>query len=902
MTTRVFKSDWFAGIVITSIFLIFSGSDFIASFERNAYDIAVKSSSRNANNKISIIAIDDRSIERIGRYPWSRDIHARMYDILSESGARVVAQTTFFSEPQLDAGLKYIRELKQSFNDSDIPAIPDFMNELSTTVESARKRLNSTKDSSNSKKIARSTVNVLSDSLKNTPLKNHLRDQIEAYHNQLNAAESDLNTDEQLAKSIQNAGNIVFNMPVIHGQAYGRPDNVLPEYVRKYRLSDKNIFNNADMSQGSSSPLPVIKMEIPIAILGEQAASIGATLPIIDVDGAVRKEAMIVDYFGDYYPSLALLLAAKSLNLKIDDIRMTVGYDVQLGRLQIKTDRNSLMNTFFYHSDNKNGKGAFDIESFSDVLQAGVDPYKYKDKIILIGATALGVGETFTTPITSAMPPVVALAHSVSSILNEDFFIVPHWAFYAQIVTIFLIALYIMFVLPKLGAVDGFVITSVLFILIMLTQFFSMTTHGIWLQLMMPALLLISGHIILTTKHFFLSEKGKAKLDIESSESNRMLGLSLQGQGQLDMAFEKFRKLALDKSVLELLYNLSLDYERKRQFNKARSVYDYISDFDDTFRDVRKRANRAKSLEENILFNSTGGLSPKNMLALDDGPGRPRLGRYEIQAELGKGAMGAVYLGKDPKISRTVAIKTMALSQEFENDELIKVKQRFFREAETAGRLTHPNIVTIFDADEEHDLAYIAMEYLKGDDLRNHIKTETLLPVKQVLSIIRRAADAIDYAHKNNVVHRDIKPANIMWDAKTDTLKITDFGIARITDASKTKTGMILGTPSYMSPEQLAGQKVTGQTDIFSLGIMLFQMVTGQLPFTGDSMTTLMFKIANQKHPNAETINPDVPRCVSIIINRAMEKDTNKRYKNGKEMVVDIEKCLNFLNVGNRES
>jgi serine/threonine-protein kinase len=364
------------------------------------------------------------------------------------------------------------------------------------------------------------------------------------------------------------------------------------------------------------------------------------------------------------------------------------------------------------------------------------------------------------------------------------------------------------------------------------------------------------------------------------------------------MAFEKFRKMPLDKSALEVLYNLALDYERKRQFNKAKSVYDYMADYDAKFRDIKGRSARAQSLEETVILGGGGNASPGGTLILDGGGvEKPMLGRYEIERELGKGAMGAVYLGRDPKISRTVAIKTMALSQEFEDDELEEVKERFFREAETAGRLTHPNIVTIYDAGDEHDLAYIAMEFLKGDDLSKYVKKDSLLPIKQVLSLIQRSADGLDYAHQYNVVHRDIKPANIMWDPDSDTMKITDFGIARITDSSKTKTGMVLGTPSYMSPEQLAGKKVTGQSDIFSLGVMLFQMVTGKLPFTGDSMASLMYKIANEAHPAPESINPDVPRCVTVIINRAMAKDVKKRYQRGSEMVSDIHKCLKILDV-----
>ena len=270
------------------------------------------------------------------------------------------------------------------------------------------------------------------------------------------------------------------------------------------------------------------------------------------------------------------------------------------------------------------------------------------------------------------------------------------------------------------------------------------------------------------------------------------------------------------------------------------------------------------------------------------------LGRYAVERELGKGAMGVVYLGKDPKINRVVAIKTMALSQEFEADELEEVKARFFREAETAGRLQHPNIVTIYDAGEEHDLAYIAMEFLEGHDLSRYTKLDTLLPLSVVLGIIFKSALALDYAHKANVVHRDIKPANIMFEPTKKTVKITDFGIARITDSSRTKTGMVLGTPSYMSPEQLSGKKVDGRSDLFSLGVMLYQMVIGKLPFQGESMATLMYKIANEPHKELAELKPELAAqrpCLSEIINRSLQKDVNARYQTGADMARDLQNC-----------
>jgi serine/threonine protein kinase len=238
-----------------------------------------------------------------------------------------------------------------------------------------------------------------------------------------------------------------------------------------------------------------------------------------------------------------------------------------------------------------------------------------------------------------------------------------------------------------------------------------------------------------------------------------------------------------------------------------------------------------------------------------------------------------------------VAIKTMALAQEFEADELEDVKARFFREAETAGRLNHPNIVTMYDAGEEHDLAYIAMEFLKGKDLVMYTRHPDLLPLPKVLSIIARVAEALGYAHSLNVVHRDIKPANIMYDPESDTVKVTDFGIARITDSSKTKTGMVLGTPSYMSPEQLSGVKIEGRSDLFSLGVSLYQLACGKLPFAGDSMAQLMFRIANEPHLDILSVKPDVPPCVAAIINKALAKKVEDRYENGYAMAEAIRQC-----------
>jgi serine/threonine-protein kinase len=272
-------------------------------------------------------------------------------------------------------------------------------------------------------------------------------------------------------------------------------------------------------------------------------------------------------------------------------------------------------------------------------------------------------------------------------------------------------------------------------------------------------------------------------------------------------------------------------------------------------------------------------------------PDRTTLGRYRIDRQLGGGAMGAVYLGHDPKIGRQVAIKTMALAQEFEADELPEVRNRFFREAETAGRLRHPDIVTIFDAGEDQGLAYIAMEFVAGHDLQRHTRLGSLLPVPQVLRVVARVADALAYAHSQGVVHRDIKPANVMIDTdepRGENVKVTDFGIARVADASRTRTGMVLGTPSFMSPEQMAGRRVDGRSDLYSLGVMLYQLLSGRLPHQADSMAQLMSKIANERAPDVRALRPELPEALGDIVALALQKQPEVRYADGRQMATDL--------------
>ena len=270
-----------------------------------------------------------------------------------------------------------------------------------------------------------------------------------------------------------------------------------------------------------------------------------------------------------------------------------------------------------------------------------------------------------------------------------------------------------------------------------------------------------------------------------------------------------------------------------------------------------------------------------------------QLGRYEIVGELGQGAMGVVYKARDPLIDRVVAIKTINLSLAL--DEKEEYEGRFYQEAKAAGRLSHPNIVTIYDVGKGDDIAYIAMEFLEGRELRDILNDGQRLSVDEVLAIVMQIALGLAYAHEKGIVHRDIKPSNIMV-AHDGHAKITDFGIARMASASvRTQTGMVLGSPKYMSPEQVMGKLTDQRSDIFSLGVMLYEMLTGQAPFMGENVNAIMYQTMNATPAAPGTMNPQVPDMLNFIVAKALAKGLDNRYQNAKDFANDLRACRDTL-------
>lgn len=607
-------------------------------------------------------------------------------------------------------------------------------------------------------------------------------------------------------------------------------------------------------------------------------------------DGVTRSAPLLINCNGLWLPSLSLVTATKALNLSTADLRPQPSGVFQAGALKIPLDASGKVWPQFYPE--ASGQPAFATDSFFDVYTGKIPPSRYAGKIVILGVTAVGVGTPLSTPLSPSTQQAVVLAHTISSLLHGHFFEQPAWGKSATAGLTVLVGLFVLGALPRLSAGWATASTAALSMGMLGVEFALIVHQYTWIQLMLPVVMLTFAYLGLMAKRLLLSGTRIAQPGNDSAEANRMMGLALQGQGQLDLAFEHLRKVPVNNALMDNLGKLALDFERKHQLEKAQAVYEHMAGHHPNHKDLRERLTRVKASLIAPTMGKPDGGSDDTWIPSNEALEKPMLGRYQLERELGRGAMGVVYRGKDTRIGRVVAIKTMALAQEFEGDELEDARQRFFREAETAGCLLHPNIVTIFDAGEEHGLAYIAMAFLTGKDLVGYTQATHLLPMETVISIAARVAEALAYAHNLNVVHRDIKPANIMYEPDTDIVKVTDFGIARITDASRTRTGIVLGTPSFMSPEQITGKKVDGRSDLYSLGVMIYQLLSGTLPFRAASMAELMFKIANEPAPDVRTVNPRVPEALAQVVAKALAKHHAERYATGTLMAQDLHALL----------
>jgi serine/threonine-protein kinase len=828
-----------AGFVLTAVVMLsyFLQWSTMAAVEFKAYDVRSKlRETLKSPDEIALVTIDEESIAQFGRWPWPRSRIAAGIDRIAAAGPKVIGLNVLFSEPEQSLGLAEVKRLEERYAE----------------LVAGRKIVQRGGEDFDME-FASSTVA--------------------------------LDSDSRLLASVRAAGNVV--MPVFflpneaHGGAAAPPPEVSSASVRLTPNLDPSILQE--------------KMLWPLTALSGASMGLGHSNLFPESDGVFRRDTPLIQYAGAYYPSYALRLAMAYEGADPKDLKFTPGVEVSAGKLRVPLDEDDTMAVTFIGPPNATAQTIKRV-SFASVLNGATSPDFFKDKIVLIGPTALGVGTNFVTPVAGNFPSVEIIAHVVDNILNKHFLTRPPWAKNLEWGMMAALGLFIMLILPRLRAFWGLVASLLLALLILGggTYFFVV---GQWIKIGYSLILLVGGYLIVISKSFLVTEKGKELVEASAIETNKMLGLSFQGQGMLDLAFEKFRLCPLDDNLKDTLYTLALDFERKRQYSKAAAVLDHIAAKDPKYKDAVAKAAKLKEASEGAVFGGVGA-KKEGTVMLSGSATKPTLGRYEIEKELGRGAMGVVYLGRDPKINRMVAIKTMMLEDGSDGGSVKDVKERFFREAESAGTLNHPNIVRIFDAGEENEVAYIAMELLDGQDLTKFTGRDFLLPLDKVLEYVATVADALDYAHAQGIVHRDIKPANIMM-LKDGSVRVADFGIARITASSKTATGTVMGTPSYMSPEQVAGRKVDGRSDLFSLTVALYELATGEKPFKGgDGIGTLLFQIANDPHPNVLETNPALPPALRAVIDKGLSKNPDERYQRGSELSAALRVVLAGLKPG----
>ncbi|APZ42221.1 serine/threonine-protein kinase [Acidihalobacter ferrooxydans] len=880
MRESFWTREWFLGLILSLAAIIAAALGQFKYLDHALYGAATHFTVAAPTQRIAIISIDTKSLESLGPWPWPRSRIAELFRVIRPGHPKVIATTLDLTEPQTGPGLLGIRKLQNLYAQSTLHEGPSILNGVQQKIHSSIRLLGNQTPP---------PLKALGQELAAQAPLRKLSQSIRMMDAALNKLSDSLDTDKTLSQALNRSHNVALAMTYAPGITQGRPAKPLPATITRNLLSDLG------QQHAQINPPTAYSIQAPMALFGKSASTIGFFSPAANQYGAIRHVPLVIKYYQHYLPSLGLLTALQSLNIPASSVTYKPNTGLIAGSLVIHTNNKLQIRPHFYAPGHNSGPITY---SFVDILKGNISPDALHDKIVLLGLTAPSTVTPLATVSGVKEPPIFILADEISSILNQDAIYTPAWATWVVAATWALIIIFIIFVTQYLSNRSLTIISLLLASTILISIFYPITNMNIWIPLTGPLGLLLFSYLVVVSKRKVITGNRLIHLSTQSIENTRILALAFQEQGQLDLALDRLKQLPINDGTHELLYNLALDYERRRRFDKALDIYHDIQRHNRNYRDIKERLQQIEAILKSKTKRSEISDDTDDNAALMLGAAglqKPVIGRYVVDKEIGRGAMSVVYQGRDPKIGRIVAIKTLPLNASFDQDELEKVKKRFYREAETAGRLSHPNIVTIYDAGEEHDLAYIAMEYLQGRNLTHFLHRKQLLPTVTILEIIAKCAFALDYAHRQKVIHRDIKPANIMYDIDKNTVKITDFGIARITDSSRTKTGSVMGTPSYMSPEQLAGHQLDGRSDLFSLGITCFQLLTGQLPFCADTMASLMYKITNEAHPALNSLCEDLEPCVSPIINKVLQKNPDKRFQSGRQMGQSLLRCAHEI-------
>ncbi|MFH2037508.1 MAG: serine/threonine-protein kinase [Candidatus Zixiibacteriota bacterium] len=661
------------------------------------------------------------------------------------------------------------------------------------------------------------------------------------------------------------------------------------------------------------------KVFLPPDKVCEYVAGFGFNANAFDSDRIMRWQPLVTHFQGYYYPSASLMAAAHYKNVPASLIMVYGGEKIQMGSTEIPTDAEGRL----FINYNK-PKSSFPIISAADILNEKYNFENLKNKLVIISISDDLLAEYYKTPVDDQLMAYEKTANVVENIIHTNFITRMDATPGIDILILIGMGLVFAFALPKLSMVYRLVVIGVTFVVITNVSFFlfnssNIMTRPLYLYMELFFFLLAipfldkdffekfthlhigfdeeaSGNVLpkveLPKSHVINSKKRKQKVEdveIESTvltddssktQLNMDSGGTQAGQDTIIDGPEISSTTAIEDSSKKVgeISNVSKPAESQQPFDhQTRNI--------DEEKDVEAKADKLDSGGINIEGDPG---SSDSSIDIGSGPVNIKnLGRYKVIGVLGKGAMGTVYKGVDPAIDRNVALKTIRL--DFVNDpsELEELKERLSREAKAAGMLSHPNIVTIYDVGSEGSLQYIAMEYLQGQTLEDMIRKKVKFNYRIISQIITQICTALDFAHNQGIVHRDIKPANIMV-TNDYRVKVMDFGIARVDSSSMTRTGIAMGTPNYISPEQLQGKPVDKRCDIFSLGVLMYEMLLQRRPFRGENLTSLIYNIVNGEVELPSKVNKAIPLIFDRIIEKALAKDPANRYQHASEIAANL--------------
>ncbi len=745
----------------------------------------------------------------------------------------------------------------------------------------------------------------------------------------------DAEESRKFADAMRDAGNVLF------GYEFARLGDPTPPGVAPSAGVLGSAFGGDALGRLVAVP-PAAALIEPEPVLGEAAAAIGHVRTVESEDGRIRVLPLVVRHGDKGYPSFGLQVARVFTGVAMADVRVAADR-ISLGPVDIPVSPTGevLIN---WPAD---GEKAFPRYSFLDVVRGDVPNDAFRDKVVLVAGTASGLDDR-DFPFAAKAPGVLVYAGFLDNVFRADFVREPSWAFVVEWTLFFVLcglAVWLLPLLPTRALLAGVPLVALLVVGVSAYLF---VQQGLWLRSFFPGLTLLLPLALVAGLRLTATERQARDVVAEKREHQKLLGLSFQEKGMLDMALATFDKLPMAEDMKLVYLNLGLDYENRGQRDKALLAYRKIHDADPKFEDVAGRIDRLRSAPTGGTYLPTaaplvtaapaatpvaaarttappaadgaaptvasatiqpgeapteyaGGAgtppprTPAPSLAganLTAGPGSgpllpgSRIGRYEIERHLGRGGMGDVYLVRDAVINRRAALKTIREESDLDPQQAIEMRQRFYREGQTAGQLSHPNIVTVYDLGEALGMSFIVMEFVEGNTLAQLMKKQRL-SVAQIKHVVYHAAMGLDYAHKAGIFHRDVKPDNIMV-SKTGAVKVMDFGIARVVESQLTKTGSVMGTPAYMSPEQVNGEKIDARSDVFSLGVILYELLTGKKPFTGETMTSLMFSIVRDTPKPPSALDGKVAPTWDEIVVRAMAKNRDQRYPSAKDLAAAV--------------